>query len=251
MSADGLGTRAVVMAGGSGTRMRASGEATPKPLVRVGGRTLLERNLWALVHHGFRDVVVVVPASSHELQRAARAHVDALAEHGVHASVVVEATAQGNAGGAAAAAGDAPDALVVFADNLTAIDLEAVVEQHRSSAAVLTLAVHDLEVAIPFGVLDVVGEDVTAYREKPSIAAVVASGVAVLGRPAIDIGVARAPCGLVDLFAEVHEHGGRVVAHRHSAPWIDVNDVHAVAEAESLLARVPALAALGEPPRGS
>ena len=72
---------------------------------------------------------------------------------------------------------------------------------------------------------------VTAYDEKPELTVTVCSGVAVLGRPAL------ASCdralGLVDLARDLLAAGERVVAFRHSAHWIDVNDAGSVRRASS------------------
>jgi NDP-sugar pyrophosphorylase family protein len=240
-------TRAVVMAGGHGTRMRAGGVTVPKPLVPVAGVPLVERNVRALLHHGFRDLAVVVPAGLPEVEAFALGRLSAIARAaGATLDVVVERGALGNAGGAAPAAAAASEALVVFADNLTAIDLAAVVTHHRDEGAALTLAVHTIEVPIAYGVLDLDGSRVVDYREKPGLPVQVSSGVAVLGRAAIDE-AALGPCGFVDLFRRVSGRGLRVAAFAHRDLWVDVNDPAAVARAESMLAAHPRFAALGEP----
>jgi NDP-sugar pyrophosphorylase family protein len=241
-------TRAVVMAGGQGTRMRAGGLTVPKPQVPVAGVPLVERNVCALLHHGFRDLAVVVPAALPEVAAFAHDRLAAIAAAvGATLEVVVERGSLGNAGGAAPAAADASEALVVFADNLTAIDLAAVVTQHRDEGAALTLAVHTIEVPIAYGVLDLDGTQVVDYREKPRLPVQVSSGVAVLGREAIDE-AAAGPCGFVDLFRRLSARGLRVAAHPHRDLWVDVNDPADLARAESMLAAHPRFAALGVPP---
>jgi NDP-sugar pyrophosphorylase family protein len=240
-------TRAVVMAGGQGARMRAGGVTVPKPLVPVAGVPLVERNVCALLHHGFRDLAVVVPAALPEVEAFAHDRLSRIAAAaGATLDVVVERQALGNAGGAAPAAG-AAEALVVFADNLTAIDLAAVVAHHRDEGAALTLAVHTIEVPIAYGVLDLDGTQVVDYREKPALPVRVSSGVAVLGRDAVEE-AALGPCGFVDLFRRLSARGLRVAAHAHRDLWVDVNDPADVARAESMLAAHPRFAALGVPP---
>jgi NDP-sugar pyrophosphorylase family protein len=75
----------------------------------------------------------------------------------------------------------------------------------------------------------------------------VSSGVAVLGREAIDE-AASGPCGFVDLFERVSARGRRVVAFPHQALWVDVNEPAGVTLAESMLAAHPWFAALGVRP---
>ena len=63
-----MSTLALVMAGGTGERMLASGSRVPKPLVPVLGVPLLERNLWALIRHGIRQIAVLVPSAEGRLR---------------------------------------------------------------------------------------------------------------------------------------------------------------------------------------
>jgi NDP-sugar pyrophosphorylase family protein len=241
-------TRAVVMAGGHGTRMRGGGVTVPKPLVPVAGVPLLERNVCALLHHGFRDLAVVVPARFPEVEAFALGRLSGIAlAAGAALDVVVEGDSLGNAGGAAPAAANASEALVVFADNLTAIDLSAIVEHHRREHAALTLAVHEIGIPIAYGVIDLDGTQVVGYREKPNLPVHVSSGVAVLGREAVDE-AARGPCGFVDLFHRVSARGLHVAAFPHQALWVDVNEPVGVTLAESMLAAHPQFAALGVRP---
>ena len=174
-------TTALVMAGGRGERMRASGVTTAKPLVAVGGRTLLERNLLALLDR--RD----------------------------------------------------PDLLVVFADNLTTLDLAAIVGHHRKARAALTTAVHFEPFRIPFGEVEVRDGWVVSYTEKPEHRVLVSSGVLVLGPAAIARIPRGRPTGISWLANQLLAAGERIAAFPHQASWIDVNDMGAAERAEHAL----------------
>ncbi len=231
-------TVALVQAGGMGSRMRESGAATIKPLVAVRGVPLLERNVLALLRAGLRDLAVVVPAARPELRAFVEQRVRPLAEAlGAALEVQVEMTPSGTIGAAAEWAGRAEALLVVNADNLTAVDLAALLREHSDSGAALTLAVHREPFTIPWGVLEIDGDDVTGYREKPTHDALICSALSVLGPLALAAIPRDRPCPLPALFEALRARGERIHAHLHAAPWIDVNDARDLERAEALLAR--------------
>jgi NDP-mannose synthase len=230
-------TTALVMAGGRGERMRASGTATPKPLVTVGGKTLLEHNLLALLQSGMRDIVVATPGHSPEIAAFVLGPCRALvSDRGGELRLYEERQPLGNIGAAAEVVCRGSELLVVFADNLTTLDLAAVVRHHKKVGAELTLAIHLEPFRIPFGEVEVRDGMIVAYAEKPEHRVLVSSGVMVLGPAAI----ARIPRGQATgtswLANRLLAAGARIAALPHDAPWIDVNDLAAAEDAVRLLA---------------
>ncbi len=223
-----MNVRALVQAGGRGERM---GGATPKPLVPVLGLPLLERNLALLFAAGLRDVTVVTPAARPEIREFVERSVIARAFGG--AVAVYEEPAPRGTIGAAAELRDGGDVLVVNADNLTALDLAALVAHH--DGATMTVATHVEPFRVPFGAVDVEGGRLTAYREKPALPVRVCSGTYVLGRAALARLPASGRVDAPDLVRALLESGEEVRAFGHAAPWIDVNDASAVARAAALV----------------
>jgi len=206
--------------------MRASGVDVPKPLVRVSGRPLIEWNVRALRKAGIDDVRVSVSAG----QTSIREWIDAA---GLPA--VVETTPLGNIGAAGLRAGSCERLLVVFADNLTDLDLRALLAAHEGA---LTLAAHEHVLRLDYGRLEIEGGRVRAYSEKPEIRSVVSSGLYVLGPQAMQIVKDIGRCGASQMVREVLDAGGRVGAFRHEAAWVDVNDASKLEEAEAVAAAI-------------
>jgi NDP-sugar pyrophosphorylase family protein len=228
-------TRALLMAGGRGQRMRATGATTPKPLIPIGGVPLLERNLGALLASGFRDIVVAVPGHTPEIGQFARARCRTLADASqAQLEVFEECQPLGNIGAAAELNLRHADLLVCYADNLTTLDLAALVRHHSESGAALTSAVHYERFAIPYGEVEIKEGRIVAYREKPERRIPVSSGVFVLSAGAIAHLQPGERCEVSTLVNRLLAGEVPVAAFLHEALWMDINDSASVARAERL-----------------
>jgi dTDP-glucose pyrophosphorylase len=224
------------MAGGMGKRMHAGGGPTPKPLVPIRGVPLLERNILALLYAGFQDLVVAVPSHTPAVAEFAGTRGRALAEvFGARLELLEESQPLGNIGAAGQIEIEASELLVVYADNLTALPLNALVKHHRCAEAALTCAVHLESFRIPFGEVEVAGDLLVAYREKPERRVQVSSGLYVLAPAAIDSLNRGERTEVSWLVNRLLTAGQRVAVYPHDAPWIDVNDTDAIARAEILV----------------
>ena len=236
---------AIIMAGGRGERMARSGVRDPKPLVTVAGVTLLEWNLRLLVRSGVDRVLVSVAAGDREVRDVVAARLRAIGEQdGVAVDELVEERPLGNIGPVGLLAGSVDRVLVVYADNLTGLDLQALDDDHLAGDADLTLAAHHEPFVMPFGELSTAADDprrLLAYTEKPTYRPLVSSGVMVLGRRAVDRAVVEGPIGISQLAQALVDEGGAVRLWIHDAPWVDVNDRPAIERAEQLVARHPEL----------
>jgi dTDP-glucose pyrophosphorylase len=229
-------TTAVIMAGGRSTRMRPNAGSSHKALVRVMGVPMLERNLCALLSAEIHDIVVAINANEpeiaayvrdrgQELARARRATLDCLQEITPLGTI-----------GVARELRDRSDALlVVNVDNLTAIDLSELVGAHRRTSAALTIATHMAELQIPFGEVEIMGGQITAYTEKPVKRIRISSGTYVLSAKACGLIREGRRTDLPDLFATLLQQGETIQPFEHNAAWIDVNDAAAADEAEKLI----------------
>jgi NDP-sugar pyrophosphorylase family protein len=229
---------AIIMAGGRSERMRAGGSPDHKGLRTVRGVPLVEWNLRALVRFGFRRLFVAINAREHALAEWLRGPGLALCrQHSAGLELLVEDEPLGTIGAVRLLPADVQDLVVVNVDNLTTLDLRELLRTHLDKEAASTIATHTHPFRMPFGMLEVQGHRVTAYREKPQLPVVISSGTYVLHRRAI----ARVPAGhradLPALIASLLQDGEVVAAHPHRDTWIDVNDEAALAEAEALFER--------------
>src|SRR5579862_7176951 len=158
--------RAVVMAGGEGTRLRPLTSNQPKPMVPIVGKPCMEHILELLREHGFRDVVVTVAF----LPQAIRSYFGDGEPLGLEIEYSVEESPLGTAGSVRLASDRLDDTfLVISGDALCDIDLGKIVEFHRERGAAATIGLKSVEDPLEFGIV-VTDEDgrIERFLEKPS-----------------------------------------------------------------------------------
>ena len=157
--------KAVIMAGGEGTRLRPQTSNLPKPMLPLVGRPMMEHIVALLRRHGITDIVVTVAF----LPNAIRSYFGNGSELGVRMVYATEESPLGTAG----SVGNAKDELkerflVISGDVLTDIDLTEVVAFHEKNGALATIALSAVENPLEFGIV-ITREDGTIERflEKP------------------------------------------------------------------------------------
>jgi NDP-sugar pyrophosphorylase family protein len=227
---------AIIMAGGRSERMRAGGVPDHKSLRTVHGSPLIQWNLRALVQFGFRRIFVAINAREQAVAEWVRNEGRAMCESGCALELLVEREPLGTIGAVSLLPADVQNAVVVNVDNLTTLDLVDLLRTHLETGATATVATHTQAFPVPFGMIEVHGGRVTAYREKPELPVVISSGTYVLHRRAI----ARIPPGqrtdVPALIARLLASGEVVAAHSHTERWIDINDEVALGQADALFA---------------
>jgi mannose-1-phosphate guanylyltransferase/phosphomannomutase len=158
--------KAVVMAGGEGTRLRPLTSNQPKPMVQVVGKPCMEHILELLRAHGFEDVIVTVAF----LPQAIRSYFGDGESLGLAIEYSVEESPLGTAG-SVRLAGDKLDEtfLVISGDALCDFDLTKLLEFHRQREAAVTIGLKSVENPLEFGIVVTDSEGrVERFLEKPS-----------------------------------------------------------------------------------
>jgi mannose-1-phosphate guanylyltransferase/phosphomannomutase len=158
--------KAVVMAGGEGTRLRPLTSNQPKPMVPIVGKPCMEHIIELLKEHGFQDVIVTVAF----LPQAIRSYFGGGETLGVDIQYSVEESPLGTAGSVRLAAGRLDDTfLVISGDALCDVDLTKLIEFHREKEASVTIGLKSVENPLEFGIV-VTDDDgrIERFLEKPS-----------------------------------------------------------------------------------
>ncbi len=223
-----LPVRALVMAGGNGTRLRPLTKTVPKPMVPVGDRPLLELIVERLHKSGIRRIDV----STHYLGDIIRDHFGDGSEFGVKMSYIEEPTPLGTAGSLALLEERKEPILVVNGDILTRVDFRAVLDFHRENGADMTVALKEYDLTVPYGVVDMDGVTVTGIAEKPEIRHFISAGVYMLNPEVREFIPRDRPSDMPELITTLVERGRTVVGFPIREYWLDIGQMADYAAAQ-------------------
>src|SRR6195256_5598500 len=142
--------KAVIMAGGEGTRLRPLTSNQPKPMMPLANRPMMEHIVRLLKEHGFDEIVVTLAF----LPQAIRTYFGDGSEFGVRMVYATEESPLGTAGSVRNAKDELDERfLVISGDVLTDIDLSEVVAFHEKRGALATLALKAVDNPLEFGIV--------------------------------------------------------------------------------------------------
>jgi NDP-mannose synthase len=219
-------TRAVILAGGRGTRLAPFTSILPKPLMPIGERAILELVVERLESCGIVDITCCVGYLSHLI----RAVLDSRENNGVKISYALEQRPLGTAGPLRFVEGLDATFVVMNGDVLTDLDYAELLAYHRSQQNVVTIATHTRSIRIDYGVLrfdgdgdgHVDGRRITEYVEKPEYISAVSMGIYVFEPSALDYIAPDEPSDFPDLVQALLRAGEPVGAYPHDGMWFDI-----------------------------
>jgi NDP-sugar pyrophosphorylase family protein len=211
--------RAVILAGGSGSRLAPYTTVLPKPLMPVGDRAILDVVVRQLESAGVERITIAVGRLAHLIQ----AVIGDGSRYGLAVDYHEEDVPRGTAGPLATIDGLDDSFLMLNGDVLTTIDYTELARAHRKAGNVLTIATHERLVEIDYGVLH--ADDtrrVVGYDEKPTLSYTVSMGVYVL-EPSVRAHVpAEGRFDLPDLVQVLLRAGERVGSFPYDGYWRDI-----------------------------
>ena len=212
--------RAVVLAGGRGTRLAPYTIAFPKPLLPIGEIPIIEVVLRQLRWHGIKDVMISVGylAELIEAYFTTRGGIP-----GLQISYLREHEPLGTAGAIGMIPDGDDDLLVMNGDLVTTLDYAKLMEFHRAERPAMTIAVTPRTVQIDLGVLDIDARStIVGYAEKPVLSYSCSMGVYVYSPRATQAIAPGEHLDLPDLVRRLFERGERVVAYQSDCYWLDI-----------------------------
>jgi NDP-sugar pyrophosphorylase family protein len=213
--------KAVILAGGVGTRLRPLTYVMPKCLLPVGGVPLLEYTIKYLKSYDISEFVVCVAYLKKQIM-------DAMGDGsrlGVKIQYAEAESAMGTAGQLKTAEQYIDDAFVAMnGDIVTSLNIHNLIKLHRESKRIATIALKRFEVKVPYGHIttDSAGT-ITDFAEKPTLEFLANAGVYVFEKRLLDCIPPRMVCSLeTDIFPKLITKGEKPVSYYEEAYWNDV-----------------------------
>ncbi len=228
--------KAVILAGGEGTRLRPLTSNMPKPMMPIVNRPMLEHVVALLAQHGYDDIVITVAYMANQI----RTYFGDGSDYSVRIRYATDEEPLGTAGSVRNAAAELDNTfLVISGDVLTDIDLSALVKAHHDSAAAASIALKRVDDPLEFGiVITRPDHSIERFLEKPSWGEVfsdtINTGIYVLEPEVFEF---ISPGEVVDFAADVFpamlDRGLAIHGHVADGYWEDVGTVEAYLRAHT------------------
>ncbi len=211
--------RAVILAGGKGTRLAPYTVAFPKPLMPIGDLPILEIVVRQLRRSGFTRITMAVG----HLAELIQAYFGDGARFDIAIDYSREETPLGTAGPLKLIPDLEPSFLVMNGDLLTDFDYGAFLRAHREQGNDATIGVYEKKVRIDLGVLERDGEGrIVDYREKPTLTYEVSMGVYAFSKGVLDFIPDGRPFDFPELVLELIRRGRPIRGIRFDGLWLDI-----------------------------
>jgi NDP-sugar pyrophosphorylase family protein len=212
---------AVIMAGGRGQRLRPLTDKVPKPLLRVGASSIIERIIASLVSAGIEEVYLAVNYKADAFERRLGT--------GDHLGVTIHYLRERQRLGTAGALSLLPDSavkgrslLVMAADILTGMDQRAFFDFHKAHGGMATIAAVPYAAKIPYAVLRTEGDRVFSLEEKPEEHVLCNAGIYMIEPEVLPFVPRDLMVDMPDLLAKVIGEGHPVRIFPIKEKWFDV-----------------------------
>jgi NDP-sugar pyrophosphorylase family protein len=212
---------AVIMAGGRGQRLRPLTDKVPKPLLRVGASSIIERIIGSLVSAGIRETYLAVNYKAEAFER----RLGDGGELGVRLRYLREDEPLGTAGALSLLPEEAFEGrsiLVMAADILTGMDYRKFAEFHEEHGGAATVAAVPYAARIPYAVLRTDGDRLVSIHEKPEQNLLCNAGIYMLRSDVLALVPSGLRIDMPDLLESVLGAGLPVHTFTIRESWFDV-----------------------------
>jgi NDP-sugar pyrophosphorylase family protein len=211
--------KAIILAGGKGTRLAPYTSILPKPLMPIGDMPILEVMLMQMKRAGVDEAILTVG----HLASLLRAYFGDGEQWNLNIRYSYENEPLGTAGPISLVKGLDNTFLVTNGDVLTTLDLKELVEFHKREGGIATIAVHKRQVRIDLGV--VLSNDdhtITGYIEKPAYDYTVSMGIYVFEPDVLDYIPPGQYLDFPDLVLKLIAAGQKVMSYPFDGYWMDL-----------------------------
>ena len=222
---------AVLMAGGKGERLRPLTEKTPKPLLPVGEKAIIDHNVDRLISYGIQHINVTVNYLKEQIEEHYREP-----RNGVQIQTVREPKYLGTIGSIRYVSEFYNDTILLMnSDLFTNIDYEDFFLHFQQHDAEMSVAAVPYNVSIPYGVLDLDGRNIKGLLEKPKYNYYANAGIYLIKRSALDEIPENTFFNATDLVEKLIGEGKEVIRYPLNGTWIDIGTPQEYQKAQDLV----------------
>jgi dTDP-glucose pyrophosphorylase len=211
--------KVVLMVGGLGTRLRPLTETTPKPMLKVGDKPILETIILNFKKYGFVNILLSVSYKSEMIEN----YFGNGSKFGVNIEYVHEEKRMGTAGALSLIREKLnEDFFVMNGDLLTNINFEHMMDYHLQNNSIATMGVREYDFQVPYGVVNVDGINIKSIEEKPVHNFYVSGGVYVLNNKVLDFIPPDEFFDMPTLFEKVIKNSMKSISFPIREYWLDI-----------------------------
>lgn len=222
---------AILMAGGKGERLRPLTLTTPKPLLEISGKPIIDYNIEALAAVGIKNVTV----ATRYLAEKIYAHFEKPVA-GISVKCITEDKPMGTIGAASLVnLKKDGNTLVMNSDLLTSVSFEDMYIKHTSENADITVAAIPYTVSVPFAILTTEGSSITGLEEKPIYSYYANAGIYIISNNLLRQLPKNSPTDATTLIEDAIRDNYKVVYYPITGTWIDIGTPADFAHAQELM----------------
>lgn len=223
---------AVLMAGGKGERLRPLTEKTPKPLLPVGGKAIIDHNIDRLISYGLKHINVTVNYLAEQLEEHFKEP-----RNEVQIQTVREPKFLGTIGSIRYVKEFYNDTVLVMnSDLFTNINYEDFYLHFKEHDADMSVAAVPYSISVPYGILDIAGKrDIKGLIEKPTYDYYANAGIYLIKRSALDLIPNDTMFHSTDLLEALVKQGRKVIRFPLNGTWIDIGNPQEYKRANDLV----------------
>lgn len=212
--------KAVILAGGKGTRLKPYTTVFPKPLMPIGSEPILEIVVKQLKSCGFNEITMAVG----HLAELIKVFFNNGNNHDIKINYYREKKPLGTAGPLAQMKDEIDDNfLMMNGDILTNLDFSRLIEHHQKNGAIATISLKKKRVPIDFGVVELNNdENIVGYSEKPQIEYLVSMGIYAFSPRIMEFIPPDEYLDIPDLIIKLIEAGEKVNGYVYDGYWLDI-----------------------------
>ncbi|MDD2699118.1 MAG: nucleotidyltransferase family protein [Arcobacteraceae bacterium] len=214
--------KVILMVGGLGTRLRPLTENTPKPMLKVGNKPILQTIVEKFAEYGYGNIVMCVNYKSHIIQD----YFGNGSSFGVNIEYILEEQRMGTAGALSLLKEKPTEPFFVMnGDLLTNVNYEHLHDFHIANNSMGTMCVREYDFQVPYGVVNIDGSHILSIEEKPTHKFFVSAGIYMLSPDVLQYIPENEFYDMPTLFEKIISEKQNAISFPLREYWLDIGRI--------------------------